>query len=57
MNKARRQSLAIAEDLLARAKEVVEQARDEEQDALDAMPENLEYSDRAAAMEEAARTV
>ena len=53
MNKIRRQRLQAAADLLAQARDVVEQVRDDEQDAIDNLPENLMYSDRAEAMEEA----
>lgn len=53
MNKTRRQKLEMAGDMLDRAKNMVEEVMAEEQDALGNIPENLENSDRAEAMEEA----
>ena len=53
MNKAKRQKLDIAADMLDRAKTIVEEVLENEQDSLNSIPENLEYSDRAEAMEEA----
>ena len=53
MNKARRKKLAMAEDILDNAKALVEEVLYEEQDALANLPENLETSDQAEAIEEA----
>ncbi len=53
MNKQRRAQLRIAITHLEQAADIVEVARDEEQDCFDALPENLQSSERAAAMEEA----
>ena len=53
MNSARRDRLRTARDMLEAAKQTVDMALDEEQDALDGMPENLEYSERYCKMEDA----
>lgn len=53
MNKTRRQKLEMAGDMLDSAKTMVEEVMEEEKDALGNIPENLENSDRAEAMEEA----
>ena len=52
MNKARRKKLQKALDLLSEAKGIIEQCRDEEQDAFDNMPEGLQFSERGEQMEE-----
>jgi hypothetical protein len=46
MNAARRKDLERARILLADAKAILEQARDEEQDAFDAMPESIQQGPR-----------
>ena len=53
MNKYRRGHLRIAIDLLNQAKQIVDKAQDEEDDALSGMPESMEYTDRYAQMENA----
>ena len=53
MNNARRKKLSMAGDILDNAKALVEEVMYEEEDALGNMPENLENSDQAEAMEEA----
>ena len=53
MNNARRKKLAMAGDILDNAKALVEEVMNAEEDALGNMPENLENSDQAEAMEEA----
>ena len=53
MNAKRRFELKTAGDYLSKAKEIVDRVLDEEQDALDNMPENLESSPRVEKMEEA----
>lgn len=52
MNKARRKWLENVSEMITNAKEQLEQIRDEEQEAYDNMPENLNMTDRASAMEE-----
>lgn len=54
MNKARRQSLAKAAELLREALEIIEAARDEEHEAFDNLPEGLQAGERGEAMQEAA---
>lgn len=53
MNKERRKAIAEAVALLEQAKGILETARDEEQEALDAMPDALRESERGQAMEAA----
>ena len=53
MNNIRRKNLKKAMSYLDMAFHLVEDARDEEQDCLDNMPENLEYSERYEKMENA----
>lgn len=53
MNAKRRFELKTAGDYLSKAKEIVDRVLDEEQDALDNMPENLESSPRVEKMEDA----
>lgn len=52
MNKMRRRQIANAIKLIEQATEILEQVMDDEQDALDSLPENLQGSKRAEAMEE-----
>lgn len=52
MNKMRRRQIANAIKLIEQAEEILEQVMDDEQDALDSLPENLQGSKRAEAMEE-----
>lgn len=51
MNAARRKRLAEAVDMIASAKEIIEEVREEEQEAFDNMPESLQGSERGEAME------
>lgn len=53
MNKQRRLKLKEALALLERALHIVSCVKDEEQDALDNCPENLQNGERCAAMENA----
>lgn len=53
MNKVRRSKLHEACRLLGQAATIVERAKDEEQDCLDGLPENLQSSERAEAMADA----
>ena len=53
MNQRRRLSLTNAKELLERAKTIVDGVRDQEQDSLDNIPENLQDSERAEKMEDA----
>ena len=51
MNRGRRSSLKEATSLLDRAISLISDARDEEQDCLDNLPENLQNSERYESME------
>lgn len=53
MNKTRRTSLRQAAGLLDRAIGIIRDARDDEQECLDNLPENLQNSERCEAMEAA----
>lgn len=53
MNDKRRKRLSEASALLSRASDIISDVLDEEQDCLDNMPENLQYSDRYESMEAA----
>ncbi len=53
MNDKRRKRLSEASALLSRASNIISDVLDEEQDCLDNMPENLQYSDRYESMEAA----
>ena len=50
MNAKRRFDLKTAGEFLSKAKDIVDRVLDEEQDALDSMPENLESSPRVEKM-------
>ena len=52
MNKQRRNEIKKALDLIAEAAEILDIARDEEYDALNNLPESLQYSERGREMEE-----
>ena len=54
MNKDRRKLIEKAVGLLSDAKELIEQAAEEEQDYADNMPENLQGSERHENAEQAA---
>lgn len=53
MNKARRKELSRAVELLEEAQSIIESCRDEEQEYIDNMPENLQESEKYYAAEEA----
>lgn len=53
MNKNRRSSIMVAAGYLDRVISIVRDAKNDEQYALDNMPENLQNSERYEAMEEA----
>lgn len=53
MNKARRKELKRAIELLEEAQGIIESCRDEEQEYMDNMPENLQESEKYYAAEEA----
>lgn len=53
MNKARRKQLDEAISKLEDAKAIIDSVREEEQDAFDNMPENLQSTGRGEAMESA----
>lgn len=53
MNKQRRLNLKEASSYLEKALQIVSRAKDEEQDSLDNLPENLQDSDRCTIMENA----
>lgn len=52
MNKQRRKLIAEAVELLEQAKEIINQAATEEQEAYDNMPESLQYAERGEQMSE-----
>ena len=52
MNKQRRKYLAEAVEKLSEAMSIVEDVRNDEQDAFDNMPESLQYCERGEQMEE-----
>ena len=52
MNNKRRERLGKAKGYLEEANSIVDAVRDEEEDALDNMPENLQSGDRYDQMEE-----
>lgn len=51
MNKQRRKDLQRAEDLLREAQAIIQQARDEEQEYRDNLPENMQSGERADAID------
>ena len=53
MNKARRKELSRAVELLEEAQSIIESCRDEEQEYMDNMPENLQESEKYCAAEDA----
>lgn len=53
MNKVRRKELSKAVELLEEAQSIIESCRDEEQEYIDNMPENLQESEKYYAAEEA----
>lgn len=53
MNNQRREKLKLARGFLNRASDIVSSVLEDEQDSLDNMPENLQYSDKYEKMEAA----
>lgn len=53
MNKDRRRRLSMAESFISEARSLIETVRDEEEESIANLPENLEASGQAEAMEEA----
>lgn len=53
MNNVRRKRLKQAQDLLNSAAQIVDQVKDDEQDAYDNLPESFQESDKGQRMEEA----
>lgn len=54
MNRQRRKQLEEVSAILDRAFALLDEIREEEREAFDNLPEGLQYSDRGAAIEEAA---
>lgn len=57
MNKARRKEISRAIELMEQAREILEAAMEEEQEAFDNLPESAKSSDRGEAMEEYINTI
>lgn len=53
MNNQKREKLKLARSYLSKASDIILNVLDDEQDCLDNMPENLQYSDRYERMEAA----
>lgn len=53
INKLKRADIKKANDMLSRAISVIERVKEDEEESLNNMPENLERSERYAAMENA----
>lgn len=53
MNNQKREKLKLARGFLNKASDIVSSVLDDEQDCLDNMPDNLQYSDRYERMEAA----
>jgi len=53
VNKQRRTKLSEAHSLLGKAAFIVEQAKDDEQDSFDNLPEGFQSSEKGESMEEA----
>ena len=54
MNNIRRKKISDALELIARAREILEDVQEQEQEAFDALPEGIQYSDRGDAIEHCA---
>lgn len=52
MNKSRRKKLAAARQLVDQARAILEEVRDEEQEAFDNLPESIQASEKGQAMDE-----
>lgn len=57
MNKQRRQMLAAAVELINQAEALIQEALEQEQSARDALPDNLQNSAAAEAMDDAIATL
>lgn len=57
MNKQRRKEIAKAIDLIEQAREILENVKDEEQEAFDNMPESIQVSERGEQMEDYIYTI
>lgn len=53
MNNQKREKLKLARGFLSKASDIVSNVLDDEQDCLDNMPENLQYSDKYERIEAA----
>ena len=53
MNNQKREKLKLARSFLSKASDIVSSVLDDEQDCLDNMPDNLQYSDKYEKMEAA----
>lgn len=53
MNNQKREKLKLARSYLSKASDIVSGVLDDEQDCLDNMPDNLQYSDKYERMEAA----
>lgn len=52
MNKIRRKQLQEASELIAKAQGIIENVKDEEQEAHDNLPESIQYGEKGQQMEE-----
>ncbi len=52
MNKQRRKRLEEASKLIAQAQGIIEEVKDEEQEAHDNLPESIQYGEKGQQMEE-----
>ena len=57
MNNERRKQIALAQDLLAQAAQIIYEAQTDEQDSFDNLPEGLQASERGERMEEIASSL
>lgn len=57
MNNARRKSVAEALELIEKARNILEEVKDEEQEAYDNLPESLQYGERGERMQENVDTI
>lgn len=53
MNKERREKLQKAMVLVGDAKAIIEEVHEQEEEAFESLPENLQYSERGETMQEA----
>lgn len=57
MNNARRKSVAEALELIEKERNILEEVKDEEQEAYDNLPESLQYGERGERMQENVDTI